>query len=40
MDFRDVKEEDWQFILELRNNFFQNFQKQDSPIKQKNHIKK
>ena len=39
MDFRNVKKDDWNFILELRNNFFDKFHKQNSPIKLKEHEK-
>ncbi len=39
MDFRKVKRDDWEFILELRNSLFENFHKQNSPIKLKEHEK-
>ena len=39
MDFRNVKKDDWNFILELRNSFFNKFHKQNSPIKLKEHEK-
>ena len=39
MDFRKVKRDDWEFILELRNSLFKNFHKQNSPIKLKEHEK-
>jgi RimJ/RimL family protein N-acetyltransferase len=39
MDFRNVKRDDWGFILELRNSFFNKFHKQNSPIKLKEHEK-
>ncbi len=39
MDFRNVKKGDWNFVLELRNSFFNKFHKQNSPIKLKEHEK-
>ena len=39
MDFRNVKKQDWEFILELRNSYFKNFHKQKSLIKLEEHRK-
>ena len=33
----DVTKSDWNFILELRNSFFDNFYNQDKPIEKKEH---
>ncbi len=39
LSFRKVKKDDWSFILELRNTFYKNFEKQKLPITLTEHIK-
>jgi len=39
LSFRKVKKDDWSFILELRNQFYKNFEKQKLPIPLAEHIK-
>jgi len=39
LSFRKVEKVDWGFILELRNEFYENFEKQKSPITLATHKK-
>lgn len=38
LEFRDVLKSDWDFILSLRNDFYKNFEKQNSPISESEHF--
>jgi len=39
IELRETEKKDWDLILELRNEFYPNFYKQDKPISKSEHYK-